>query len=410
MPSVKLSAIISADAREFYRTVGKVGPEAAKMLRNVAAGGAAVATAVTAAWIAAIGKTVAYGSAVQDIIDRTGLGSAVIQKLGYVAMQTGGDMQAILPAMKALANALQSAGQGGKTQQRAFRDLGLSWKELAASSPDQQIEAVLLAIAKVGDPTKRAALAVDILGRSGQALIPVAAAYRELGAEAEALGLLLKPEQIAAADRLGDSLALLQRKFGAVSMGAVGPDLSRLADVIDQITKDPAVWAAVEGGVRTAASALADLAGSMGAVLKDPETIRQIGSMAQGLGDGFKLAADGAGALLTHVTALLKFFNDNREGLAGLFGAVAGTETAERRLAGMNQLSPEEQTASAVRLRDRGVTVSKLAPTDYQQALRTEAIRGRAMAETGTTQGPELIEVMNRIAKTLDQRMPEAAQ
>jgi hypothetical protein len=328
---VELKARISADAREFYRTMAKVadiGKAAAVGAVGVMAGGAMV---VGGAWVSAIAHLVSYGGAVQDLMDKTGLGAETIQKLGYAAGQTGAEMGAIAPAMKGLANVLQLAEQGSKTAQKSFADLGLNWKLLADASPDTQIESVLAAIGKIPNPTRRAALAVDLLGKSGQSLIPLAGQYEALGAQASKLGLILPPEQIAAADRLGDALDTLKAKIAAVAMGAVGPDIGRLGDAVEKITANPEVWSALAPAMKQVSAALADMVIGIGKFLENPETLASLTTFANNLASGFAFAADAAMRLLGPIKRLLDAYIALQAATAkAALGAVApGADAAE---------------------------------------------------------------------------------
>lgn len=405
MAKVELQARISADAREFYRTMGAVAKSVKPVALGVAGGLGAGAGAIGASWAAAVASLVQYGSAIKDLQDKTGLGAETIQKLGYAAKQTGGDMDSIAPAMRGLADKLMQAKLHSKTAQAAFTRLGLSWRELAQASPDAQIETVLEAIANVADPTKRAALAADVLGKSGQALIPVALAYEQLGDRAKKLGLLLPQEQVNAADRLGDAMTDLHRKVQAVGYAAVGPDLGRMAATIERITANPAVWNAIAPALRVASAAMADFVVQMGAMLQDKDTLAAISASAANIADGFAYAVDGATRLTEAIKPMLELVNGIEDGLRIIFetllpGNAAATD-AERRMSGLGQFSSKEQQAAAVKLRDMGITLNNSSPENYQASLQRTMERTRAEGV-----GPDAVTAIRELHATIRERMP----
>jgi len=371
-----LQVKIGADARAFYREMGLVARHAGAIGKGVAAGIAGGVAASGAAWVAALKGLVDYGSALTDLSAQTGLSTDTLQTLGYAAKMTGAGMEDLGPAVKGLANALQTAGtKGGKTARAAFSELGLSWKALAASTPDQQLTAVLEALGRMEDPTKRNALAADLLGKAGMKLMPMAASMKTLAQEARQLGIVLTPETVAQADALGDAMTGLGAKLKGAGFAAVAPDLQRITDAVTAITKDPAVWGAIAPGIRSVAAAFADMGVSMAKALQDKETLTQLEEFLTGVGNGFRLAGDGAEKLLALLTPLLWTMNRLRDASAAVAGLLAAPYAADaKRMERMDQFSPEMQTQAALNLRDRGITPSMEAGR-YQGEMLVELRR-----------------------------------
>lgn len=365
----KLEAVISADARAFYRTMGSVAKDARVLAGGVGTGMAAGASAVVAAWAYALKSLVEYGSAVTDLSQRTGLGTDFLQELGYAAKQTGAEMADVEPAVKALANALQGAGKGGAAA-AAFRDLGLSWQNLATQTPDQQLAAVLSALGRVSDPAKRTALAVDLLGRSGMKLIPLASQFDQLVGEARAMGIVLSGDTIRSADDLGDAVSRLGARVRGAAFGAVAPDLARFSDALNSIAMDPALWEAFAPALRQVSQAIGDFGMRMAELLKDPATLQTLATSAQNLADGFTLAADGAAKLLETVKPLLDFMNEAQAGWEWLFERVGyGRKASGVGIENLNRYTGAQLTQAAVELRNRGVTMDNTSQDAYLQAM-----------------------------------------
>jgi len=180
-----------------------------------AAGGAMLggAAAIATPLIAAATNFASTGAALDDISQRTGMSVEALSELGYAAEQSGTNLEAIEKASKKLAKTVTDAADGSKSARESFAGLGLSWAEVAAKSPDDQLEAVADGLAGISDPARRAALAQEVLGKSGTDLIPMlsggAAGMRQLRDEAKRLGLTVSGDTAAKAAVLDDSLASL---------------------------------------------------------------------------------------------------------------------------------------------------------------------------------------------------------
>jgi hypothetical protein len=113
----------------------------------------------------------------------------------------------------------------------------VSVKDLEGLSPDEQLRVIADGFARVNDPAKRAALAVDLFGRSGVRMLPLlvegAAGIDRLTKEAADFGLVMSTETAAAAEKFHDTLSRLWDvvKMGGVQVGAAfAPMLQRLAE------------------------------------------------------------------------------------------------------------------------------------------------------------------------------------
>ena len=123
--------------------------------------------------------------------------------------------------MKTLTNQLDELGKGGKVATDAFGELGLSYDDLAGKSQEEVFEITIQALQGMEDETKRAAIANDLLGRSGQELAPLlnagADSVDELKKQAHELGLVLEDDAIDAGVKFTDTMDNLKRAGGAYS-------------------------------------------------------------------------------------------------------------------------------------------------------------------------------------------------
>lgn len=122
------------------------------------------------------------GSELNDMSLRTGIAATKLDQFRFAAGQTGATLQDVEAALRNMAKK------------------GMNVKEF---------EALGQQIASIPDPAERAAAAMETFGKSGTRLIPMFADLRSSMAAYQALGPVLTEEDIARADKLGDSIAAL---------------------------------------------------------------------------------------------------------------------------------------------------------------------------------------------------------
>lgn len=239
------------------------------------AGGIAAAATAVAAGLAAAGKAmVDYSSEIIGVHEKTGLTTDTIQKLKFVAEQTD------VPFEKLSAGAVKlqrTLGEGSDKTEAAVRALGLSLADLRNMSPDQQLGTVLEKVSAIENPTQRAAVAAQLLGKSFSDLLPVGSQMGTLSEQAERLGLVMTEGSLRAAEQLGDEFSAL----GDASMGVVRTIgevitsneslhilITGLTDIVADFSKTlqgnrdgMSSW--VSGGVLMVAQGLVSLAGAV---------------------------------------------------------------------------------------------------------------------------------------------------
>ncbi len=208
------------------------------------------------------------GDEVAKMAKRTGLSVETLSELRFVASQTGTDFESLEGAFRKMQRSIYDAERGLSTQTDALRDLGLSVSDLAGQSPEQQFKILANAISAVSDPTRKAALAMSLFGRTGTNLLPMmqqgAAGIEMLQRQARELGLTMSTEDAVAAEEFTDAM---DRAGKAMEMGvfrvgaALAPLLQELADWISANAKRWGEWvqenrAAIVGFAKTAAGVL----------------------------------------------------------------------------------------------------------------------------------------------------------
>lgn len=152
----------------------KAGSDFASSMGSMIKGSAAVITgAVAAVTGAAVGagkaiwdsaKQVAeYGDNIDKMSQKMGISAQAYQEWDFVMQHSGTSMESLKASMKTMANAAQ-------TNSDAFKELGISTKDLASMSQEDLFSSVIAGLQEVDDTTQRTYLAGKLLGRGATEL------------------------------------------------------------------------------------------------------------------------------------------------------------------------------------------------------------------------------------------------
>jgi len=235
---VELFADDSALAKGLKRAEGRL-KSWGKTVTGIGVKLAALGAAITAPLSAAVGLYTETASSLGKMSQRTGIAVEELSALAYVAARSGITMDQLELAIRKMQKALYSSGQGSKQTRQAFHDLGITAKELRDLSPDEQIAALADKFRAIDDPTKKAALAMKIFGKSGTEMIPMlergSAGIHELANEARQLGLTMSTDDVAAAKEMKIAMSQLKASFQAIYIAigsAIVPGMARLRALI----------------------------------------------------------------------------------------------------------------------------------------------------------------------------------
>jgi len=189
------------------------------------------------------------GDSVAKMSKRTGVAVETLSELRFVASQTGTEFATLENAFRKMQRSIYDAGRGLSTQTEALADLGLEFKHLDGLLPIDQFKLLADRIGKVEDPTKKAAIAMSLMGRTGTNLLPMfaqgAAGIEKLQQEARRLGLTMSAEDAKAAEDFTDAMDKLGKvlKMGVFRVGAaMAKKLESLAERIADVGKRVGEW------------------------------------------------------------------------------------------------------------------------------------------------------------------------
>jgi hypothetical protein len=229
----ELSRVLQSAGRDvssFGRAVGTVGTGLSIL---GAAGVAAVAGAVA--------TTVRFGDAMRDLSQRTGIGVESLSALKFVADQSGASIDSVAQSMKFLSVHAFSASRGSEEAEKAFKSLGV--RLMGTGGTLRTTEELFLdtvdALGRVDNEVQRAALTVQLFGRSGLEMSELTRLGRDeivrLSEEARRLGLTISQDAANQADEFSDSLSALKASVGGLTRTIVTDLIPTLTPLVDRL-------------------------------------------------------------------------------------------------------------------------------------------------------------------------------
>jgi len=266
----KLFVAIGAKTGEFDKAMGNMS---AKM-KKVGAGMTAMGAAITGTLMATTKKWAEAGDEVQKLALKTGFSTESLSELRHAAELSGAELTTVEKGVKRMAKAISDANDGMATYVRAFDKIGLSAQELIGLSPEKQFEKITMAIAELEDPTIRAAVAQDLLGRAGTDLLPMltqgADGMAAMRQEAHDLGIVFDQEAADAAAELNDNMLRMKRAFagvGAAVAETLAPILTDLVGKLTAVIKKVVDWTKAHPGLTKMITIATGALGALMAVL-----------------------------------------------------------------------------------------------------------------------------------------------
>lgn len=158
--------------------------------------------------------TAELGDEINRTSEKLGVGTDALQELYFAAEQVSVSQEDLGTSFRVLGKQASAAAEGSKGALDSFKDLGITLEDLkngdgSLKTTDQLLRLVADGMGSVSDPTKKAAIASELLGRSGANLIPMlkdgSAGLDEMAASAHELGYVLNAETLKAAGEMDDA-------------------------------------------------------------------------------------------------------------------------------------------------------------------------------------------------------------
>lgn len=117
---------------------------------------------------AALAKIFQKSDEIADMADAFDASIGSIVGMGKALEMSGGKAENLGNILTKLSQNAQAAKDGSDDLRKSFADIGVSASEVQNLHPDELFERVAQQLAKIEDPTKRAATAMDLLGKSAK--------------------------------------------------------------------------------------------------------------------------------------------------------------------------------------------------------------------------------------------------
>lgn len=232
----------AAQVKAEIRDIGKVAKEQKSAIAGMNASMKSfLATAVGIGTISAMFKKAAdQYDRIGKLSTQTGMSVEFLQKLGHTADLAGTNLESAAKAANKFAKEIHFATETSAVAE-AISSLNLNIAELRTMSPETLFETVGIAVANIENPTKRAAVAMALFGRSGTELLPTLEAMRD-GLE---INGALTHEQIKNIEHLNDAWTRLNQRvtagFGTIYAEArpvldfIGKSIDTIGSMIGQV-------------------------------------------------------------------------------------------------------------------------------------------------------------------------------
>jgi hypothetical protein len=266
------------------------------------------------------------GSELVDMSQRTGVSVESLSELGYAAEQSGADLETLETAVRRMQKQVTAAAKGSQAATDAFGSLGISVAGLSQLSPEQQFKLIADRLSQIQDPTLKAAMAMELFGKSGTRLLPLitsgARGIEDLQQQARELGLTMSTEDAQAAEVFGDRMDALWKvlKQASFTVGAaLAPTLIEAVQAMTRAAVATLNWvkankplivmvAKIAAGVVVAGAALIGLGAAVyvaGAALGViAGTIGAVGTVIGAIGSAIAFLTSPIGLAIAGVVAL----------------------------------------------------------------------------------------------------------
>jgi hypothetical protein len=184
-------------------------------------------------------KSIEFIVQVGLMAQKTGASTEMLSVLSVAAKEAETSQEQLSTGLVKLSKNMDGAAQGAAQQLDAFRRLGISMKEIKRNDPGQMFLLIAQKMAGIEGGAKRAAIAQQLLGKSGADLLPLMqklanGGFAEMEAKARSMGLELSHDTVEAVKHAHESLTELGLIAQGVATQFVVGFAPKAADAMEQ--------------------------------------------------------------------------------------------------------------------------------------------------------------------------------
>ncbi len=238
---------LSAETSEFRADLGRTSHLLNRHASDMKASLEQVATVAKTAFAFALGaasigalrdfidRTIETTAALQQLSEQTGASTTALSGLAPVATISGTAMETIGTNLSKLAKALAGVDDEGADASKALQFLGIAAKDSGGNlrDPAEVLNDVALKLAEFEDGAGKTALAMDLFGKSGAAMLPF---LKDL-AENQDLNIRLTAQQIEEADKASKAMARMRAESSFVAQTLVASAIPAMSVLVEEFKK-----------------------------------------------------------------------------------------------------------------------------------------------------------------------------
>lgn len=294
---------LAANTAQFAEDMGKAAHIAAKNMDGIRKQAEKAGKAIGALFVAGVGtasvlvkQSIDSADAMSKMAQSAGVGMKTLSELAYAADLSGVSTESLGASMNRLNRGMMETAAGTGTAQRAFDALGISVKDSDGNlkSSDQVMAEVADQFAKMEDGAAKSALAMEIFGKSGAAMIPMlnmgSQGIKELRDEAIALGVSLESEAGRAAEQFNDNLTRMNTVKKGLANTVMMQLLPTLVNLTDRMVESAKTSNILDTAARAATAGLKILMTGAAILIG---VFKSLGESWGSLAAAFTLAAQG---------------------------------------------------------------------------------------------------------------------
>ncbi|MDE2101258.1 MAG: hypothetical protein KGL39_28690 [Patescibacteria group bacterium] len=203
-----------------------------------------------------------------NLAQAIGMSTSQYEQFSAAAKDVGVSQSTLDTSLQYLTRSIGNAVERGGQYQQMFAALGLSAKQLASENPSQQFEQVSQRLREVSNSTQRAALQMQIFGRSSAQLSPLllesSAALNKAKAQAVELGFAMSRADRTKLSHFQDGVHELGVTFDGLKntlAAALAPAMESVVSTIQQMIGKGNTLHYVMAGIGYVSKAVADVIG-----------------------------------------------------------------------------------------------------------------------------------------------------
>lgn len=161
----RLGVVLGLDSAEFNAGLGKAESALTKMgIKSVAIGNVVQDLAYKIA--GAVPAALKLAAEIDDLAKANEVAVSTVLNLSKALQLSGGESANAGKLLASFTNKVDEAATGTKKAQESFADVGVTLKDLATLTGQQLFEKTIAGLAKIEDPVRRNALAMELLGKA----------------------------------------------------------------------------------------------------------------------------------------------------------------------------------------------------------------------------------------------------